>query len=123
MTSPHQRVLTRGVFGIVLAGLGLFYYRLAVHAETPLLDGDDAVYAVMADYFSFFSSRSDEITELVMRYSYFPPLYPLLLGVTGADSAHLWFAHLLTVGFLIGAMALFLLWLRHVVPSAASAMM
>jgi hypothetical protein len=105
----------------LIPAFGIFYFFLAVHADTPLIDGDDAVYALMADYFSFASDRPRQIIDLVIRHTQFPPFYPLMLGLFGADSAHLWMAHLLTVGFLLASMLLLFLWARSVLPNTVSA--
>jgi len=91
---------------LVAAHFLLFTWRI----DPPLLDGDDAVYLIMADFFSPFSGRDETITGLVMRHSYFPPLYPLLLGLAGGVSNNTVLAHLVTVAFLFGAMVALYLW-------------
>lgn len=121
MMGNRKPVLINGLFLFLLIAFSVFYYRLAVHADTPLLDGDNAVYALMADYFSPFSDRPNAITELVMRHSNFPPLYPMALGLSGANSSHIAFAHAITVGFLLLAMATFFYWTRRVLDSTALA--
>jgi hypothetical protein len=111
----HRRVLLQyGVFTALLVAFAVFYFRLAVHASTPLLDGDDAIYALMADYFSPFSASPPAITELVMRYTRFPPFYPFLLGIVGADSSHLAAMHAISVGFFLAASIVLFGWSQAV---------
>ncbi|HKQ30719.1 MAG TPA: hypothetical protein VJS66_05480 [Burkholderiales bacterium] len=121
--SVNQDYRYRSLAGVILLVTSILvfavvYFLLAVHADIPLLDGDDAVYVLMADYFSPFSERSSAITELVMRHSRFPPFYPLVLGMLGVDSSHLAAMHAVTVAFLLGAMAMLFLWARQVSESA-----
>lgn len=93
--------------------IAVFFYYLTWLPDSPLLDGDDAIYMLMADHFSPFSDRGREITSLVMRHSTFPPLYPLLLGILGGTSAQLEIAHAITTTFLLLALALYFLWMRR----------
>src|SRR5438876_237124 len=96
----------------LLSAFALFYFVLAVHPDMPVFDGDAPAYVLMADYFSPFSDRPRVITELVMRHSHFAPLYPMLLGWLGATSAHLEWAHVLTLGFLLAGLAAYFFWAR-----------
>jgi 4-amino-4-deoxy-L-arabinose transferase-like glycosyltransferase len=121
---PYRRIpslLPTAAFAGLWILMAVFYFSIAVHATTPLLDGDDAVYALMTDYFSPFSGRSSAIVELVMRHSIFPPFYPFVLGIVGADSSHLGAMHAVTVGFFLVALAMLFWWGRAELGSATLA--
>src|SRR6185436_4725910 len=85
-----------------LAAAGFFYF-LTWLPDSPLLDGDEAVYVLMADYFSPFSHLGPDVTGLVMRHSVFPPVYPLLMGLVGATSTHIAAVRAVTTSFLLAA--------------------
>ena len=76
-----------------LLAVAIFYYWMNWSAEVPILGGDHAVYLLTADHMSPFSDRGYDVTRAAMSYSYFPPLYPLILGITGGTSAHVEIAH------------------------------
>lgn len=98
---------------ISILALVVFYVVFTWSAPLYVLDGDDSVYVAMAEYFSPFSSdRNPAIVQLVMRNAAFPPLYPFMLGLVGADPWHLEFAHLLTVSFLISALLVYAWWIK-----------
>ncbi|MCR4297329.1 MAG: hypothetical protein NUV75_01050 [Gallionella sp.] len=101
--------------------VAIFYYWMNWSAELPILGGDHAVYLLTADHMSPFSDRGYGVTRAAMSYSYFPPLYPLILGITGGTSAHVEIAHAVTVTFLIIALAWYFVWARHEIQSSYQA--
>jgi len=81
---------------VLVAGFlaaAIFNYWMNWPVEVPILGGDHAVYLLTADHVSLFSDRGYDVTRTVLSYSYFPPLYPLILGITGGTSAHVEIAH------------------------------
>jgi hypothetical protein len=110
-TAPTGRealavALLLGLLAVLLVGLGW-------HEGTDGFLSDDAVYLMMADYFSpYLAERSPHLGYL-MQQSLFPPLYPLLLALAGAGSANAGPAHLLTALLFVGALLAFLLWVRR----------
>ncbi|MHB8534700.1 MAG: hypothetical protein ACYDBW_04565 [Sulfuricaulis sp.] len=88
----------------------IFYYWLNWSADIPVLGGDHAAYLLIADLFSPFSDLSSYVTHAAVSYAFFPPLYPLLLGLSGAISAHVEMAHALTITFLVAALMLYFVW-------------
>lgn len=98
-----------------------FYYWLNWSSEVPILGGDHAAYLLMADYLSPFGGRSHELAHAAMAYIYFPPLYPLTLGMVGATSAHIEIAHAVTVTFLIMALVWYFAWVHHETQSSYEA--
>jgi len=72
--------------------------------------GDNAYYLLMARHFSPYSPKSAIAAEFATS-SFYPPLFPLLLGLTGGGESLL-AAHLVTTVFLLIAFGLFYWWLR-----------
>lgn len=73
--------------------------------------GDDAIYLLLADYFSPYDSAARAGAAFIMNFKKFPPLYPALLAIAGAGSKHILMAHLVTTLCLIIAVALYWWWL------------
>jgi len=92
--------------------IAVFYFFLTWSSELPILGGDHPVYLLMADHLSFFPGLKPEVTSVAMRYTAFPPLYPLLLGMFGGTSVHIGVAHAITTTFLLAAVATYFIWLR-----------
>ena len=103
--SSRNLLLTFG-FTVV----AVFYYWLQWSSSIPVLGGDHAAYLMMADRLSPFGVHGHEVTQYALDYIYFPPLYPLILGIVGATSAHVVLAHAVTVTFLIAALIWCFLW-------------
>lgn len=115
-TAIRNALLVTGL--LVIAS---FYYWMSWSPEVPVLGGDHAVYLLMADYLSPFSDRSYDVTRAALSYSYFPPLYPLMLGILGGTSAHVEVAHAITVTFLVVALVWYFLWARREIQSSYQA--
>jgi len=101
--------------------IAAFYYWINWSTELPVLGGDHAAYLLMADYFSPFSDRNHEVMRAATAYSFFPPLYPLILGLIDATSAHIEIAHAVTVTFLLAALVWFFVWAQHETGSMVQA--
>lgn len=67
--------------------VAIFYYWMNWFAELPILGGDHAVYLLTADHMSPFSDRGYDVTRAALSYSYFPPLYPLIMLTLNSDMA------------------------------------
>ncbi len=89
--------------------VSIFYYWLHWSSAIPVLGGDHAAYLLMADHFSPWGGRDAEVILSALDFIYFPPLYPLILGILGATSSHLELAHAVTITFLIMAMFMYFL--------------
>jgi len=92
-----------------------YFLLLTWRVDPPLLDGDDAVYVLMADFFSPFSDRDKEVLALVMRRSYFPPLYPMLLGLLGGVASSTLLAHAVSVATLFLAFIALFVWANSII--------
>ncbi len=98
---------------VLIGSLAIFLVELAWHQGTDGFLSDDAVYLMMADYFSPYLDERLPHLEFLMRQSLFPPLYPLVLAMAGAGSEHSGLAHLLTTLLFVAALLVFLLWVRR----------
>lgn len=90
-----------------------FYLYLSGHNEIVGMIADDAIYLLMADYFSPYYSSLSESAAFVMQTSQFPPLYPLLLSILGASSEKVFWAHIITTCCLISASFIYYYWLKQ----------
>lgn len=104
---PLSRLSIALVFGL----LGAVYLTWSWSSILGGFGGDNAHYLLMARHFSPYSAASSVATEFAAS-SFYPPLYPLLLGMTGGGKSLL-AAHLITTSFLLAAFALFYWWLRQ----------
>jgi hypothetical protein len=102
----------RLVAALLVAAVFAWHLPFAWNGDprTVGIAADDAVYLLMADWLSPFSSR---LAGFVMDYSNFPPLYPLLLVLVGAVDGQVLSAHLLTVACMAGGVLLFFSWARR----------
>ncbi len=90
-----------------------FYLYLSSHNEIVGMIADDAIYLLMADYFSPYYSSLSKSAAFVMQTSQFPPLYPLLLSVLGASSEKVFWAHIITTCCLISASFIYYYWMKQ----------
>lgn len=106
------RSLTYGIVVILNVIVCFFYLYLSSKNQIVGLIADDAMYLLMADYFSPYNNLISESAGFVMQTSQFPPLYPLLLSVLGATSDKNFWAHIVTTLCLIDASIIYYYWLR-----------
>lgn len=106
-----NRIPIKNLFPITLFSLLCILY-LGFSWSTVLggFGGDNAHYLFMARHFSPYSASST-VTEYFASHSIFPPLFPLLLGLTGGGESLL-AAHLVTTSFLLLAFGMFFWWSR-----------
>ncbi len=102
-----QTAIRNALLAIGLLAVAIFYYWMNWSSEVPILGGDHSVYLLAADFLSPFADQSHDITLAAMPYTFFPPLYPLVLAITGGTSAHIEIAHAVTISFLIASLACF----------------
>lgn len=99
--------------GVVFLAVAAFYYWLNWSSEIPVLGGDHAVYLLAADLMSPFFNLGRDVAQAAMSYAYFPPLYPLILGIANGTSAHIEIAHAVTVSFLVAALVWYFIWAQQ----------
>ena len=89
---------------LMLATAAALLAHLSWQGEVVGLVADDAVYLLLADYFSPYSHQLRQGAAFVSQHGVFPPAYPLFLSLLGADSYHVYYAHVLTTLVVLGAL-------------------
>ncbi len=105
------------LFGFLL--LSLAYLAWSYTSELGGFGGDNAIYLLSAQFLSLFSPDS-ELAASYFASSLYPPLFPLFLGLVGADS-DLLVAHLMVTSFLLAAFLVLYKWQRSLQLSSWSA--
>jgi hypothetical protein len=90
---------------VVTAVFAWICVRFAWQPVLASFADDSASYLVMGQVFSPWTPASPAVAEAFVREAFYPPLFPLLLGLTGA-AHHLAWAHALTALCLAGALPL-----------------
>lgn len=99
-TAPSKNALIALLMlALAIALLGYLSWQ----GEVVGLVADDAVYVLLADYFSPYSQQLRHGAAFVSQHGVFPPGYPLFLALLGADSQHLYYAHMLTTFVILAA--------------------
>lgn len=118
--NPRHTVMDRDnylpvIFVLLLVALLPFY---AWHQDTSGFLTDDAMYLLLADFFSPFHEGHYLVEHLVITKARFPPAFPVLLGVLGGGSQNMPVAHLVTAGCFLLSAVLLLLWARRILRRA-----
>lgn len=112
----HRRHLPVFFMSIVVAGL---YLTWTWTPELVGFGGDNAYYVLIARYFSPYEPASG-VARYFATHSPYPPLYPLLLALSGG-AYNLLLAHLITTLFLLTAFGLLYRFVRQLGLTAAVA--
>jgi hypothetical protein len=96
---------------IFIIVISIFYLYISSQNSIVGLVADDAMYLLMADYFSPYYSSLSQSSSFIMEASKFPPLYPMLLAIFGASSENILIAHVLTTSCFIGAVIMYIFWI------------
>jgi hypothetical protein len=107
-----RRSLVWFLLAVVAAVAGLVLIVIASSNATAGLLADDAIYLLMAEWFSTALGLSDSNTGFVWRHSQFPPLYPLVIGMLGGNAGHIAYAHGLTASMTVVGAVLAYFWMR-----------
>ena len=99
ITASKNTLIALLMLALAIALVG----HLSWQGEVVGLVADDAVYVLLADYFSPYSQQLRHGAAFVSRHGVFPPGYPLFLALLGADSQHLYYAHVLTTFVILAA--------------------
>ena len=89
--------------------ISIFYLYISSQNGIVGLVADDAMYLLMADYFSPYHKALGESAAFIMETSQFPPLYPVLLAAVGATSKNILLAHVFTTSCFLGAVSIYVL--------------
>ena len=87
-----------------------FYFSITSNDHVVGFLSDDAIYLIMAEMHSFWEKDFNPVIEHVRPEYHFPPLYPMLLGLMGADSSSPELASSITTFFLLSSIFIFGLW-------------
>lgn len=94
----------------------------AWHENTSGFYTDDAMYLLLADFFSPFHDGNIFVEHIVAAQSRFPPTFPVLIGLLGGGSDNMPVAHLVTASCFIASAVLLYVWSRRILrPDVALA--
>lgn len=104
---PHIRILQIILFFVT----AILYLGFSWSSILGGFGGDNANYLLMARHYSLYSPPS-AVADYFTAHSFYPPLFPFLLSLTGGGESLL-AAHLTTTSFLLMACLTFYWWLRN----------
>ena len=92
------------LIGVLLFGMaGGLLAHMSWQGAIVGLVADDAIYVLLADYFSPYSNDLRDGASFIAKNGLFPPGYPLFLALLGADSHNIYYAHVLTTLVILSA--------------------
>ena len=71
--------------GLVFLIIGFSYYTWSSSSVLASLGGDNAAYILMSQYYSLFDNTSG-VVRYYVENSHYPPIYPLILAMSGASN-------------------------------------
>lgn len=98
-----------------------FLYSISYDNRAVGLLSDDALYLIMADFYSPWVETLDYVQAFVSVTIHFPPLYSLFLGILGAGSENPEYAFLLNTLCLSVALFIVVIWLKKETENVALA--
>jgi hypothetical protein len=96
---------------IVFVAIGIFFYSLTYGDKNVGYLSDDAIYLLMAEIFSPWKHSTSLLFQYLRADNHFPPLYPVMLGLFGADSHSPVLASVITTAFLTIAVVVYGVWI------------
>jgi hypothetical protein len=118
MNARLAAVLKRLPGPLIVGTIACLYLFWTWTSELVGLGGDNAYYVLTARYFSPYSPTS-EVPHYFATHNQYPPLYPLLLGLSGGAD-NLLVAHVVTTLFLLAAFGL-LYWYARLLGATVAA--
>lgn len=106
-------VTTYWLFWLLIAVVIAVFVPFAWHRNTAGFLSDDAVYLLMADFFSPFFHGNPLVPAFMMSRTRFPPALPVLIGLLGGGTENMYRAHLIVVSTFFASAALFCAWARR----------
>ncbi|MSR13147.1 MAG: hypothetical protein EXR86_00970 [Gammaproteobacteria bacterium] len=88
---------------LTLLAIAAWYFPFTASARFAGFMADDALYLLMADFFSPFHPREPVLTYL-RSMSHLPPFYSVVLGFLGAGSTRIAFAHVIQTTLMLAAL-------------------
>ncbi len=95
---------------LVVSGY-IFYFSITYNDQLAGSNSDDAVYLLLADMYTFSTNGAQAIYDLLRTNSYFPPVYPMILGLFGGNSNNLATATNITVTMQVMSFLISALWI------------
>jgi len=97
--------------------VSVFYFTYTSNNLVVGFTSDDAVYLLLADLYSFRHADYPLLYDFIRQQSYFPPLYPMLLGLFGAGADNPALAASITVFTLLVSVFIATIWIWRVTAS------
>ena len=116
MSLAHNRFTRPVVIGLCgLAGVLVTALYGYLGLNNPLIGflSDDALYLLMADIYSARQPLELPVYEHIARFTQLPPMFPLVLSMSGAGSENLWPARLVVAVSMGLSNLLFYIWQRQ----------
>lgn len=105
------------LFWVMLAVMAVLFPVYTWHDDTSGFLTDDAMYLLLADFFSPHYEGNPFLHYLVIHQARFPPVFPLVIGLLGGGSETMGTAHLVVcASFIASAVALYA-WASRVLDS------
>ena len=105
--SKSALFVQRLIFPASAAVIAAWYFAFTLGANYAGVQVDGALYVLMAEHFSPFMAR-DGLLDYIGQINHLPPLYPLVLGWSGASGSELTQAHAVqTVCLLLSLIVLY----------------
>jgi len=96
---------------IAFVAIGIFFYSLTYADKNVGYLSDDAIYLLMAEIFSPWKHSTSLLFQYLRADNHFPPLYPVMLGLFGANSHTPVLASVITTAFLTIAVVVYGIWI------------
>ena len=98
-----------------------FLYSITYDSRSAGMLSDDALYLIMADFYSPWVETLDYVQAFVSVTIHFPPLYSLFLGIFGAGAENPSLAFMLNILCLSFSLFIVVIWLRKETKNIAIA--
>ena len=99
------------LFAVTSISITIFFFTFTSDDRVAGMFSDDAMYLLQAELYSPWIGEESPISDLVRKSSHFPPLFPIVLGLMGADSNHTVFASVILCCMLILSIIIFGIWI------------
>jgi hypothetical protein len=89
------------VIAAIIIAVSIFYFYFTSGDSVVGMLGDDAAYLLQAELYSPWVKDASPAIDYIQKRSLYPPIYPIVLGMFGADSHNIVLASSLTVSLLL----------------------
>lgn len=109
------------LFWVILVVMAAVFPVYAWHENTSGFLTDDAMYLLLADFYSPYYEGNHYVHQLVTSQARFPPAFPVFIGLFGGGSNNMQIAHLATCATFLASGAALYAWARRVLDSRQTA--